>query len=59
MKYEEKPKIKDEFEYEMAIAKVEELWNATPGSTDELVKTMLLDMIREYEGHVEVEVWNS
>lgn len=55
MKDRKTNKINSEFEYELAVAKVEELWEAAPGSTDHIIKLMLLDMIHEYEGQTEVE----
>lgn len=41
--------IRTEEEYEKAVEKVEKLWGAKEGTPDHVAKTLLVELIHEYE----------
>lgn len=43
------PRIDTEEEYELAIAKIESLWDALDGTSDAEARDFLVDLVEEYE----------
>lgn len=43
------PRIETEEEYELAIEKIEALWDATDGTPDAEARDFLVQMVEEYE----------